>query len=140
MWNGTAATEQVYIHSKMMLVDDDTAVIGSANINDRSMRGSRDSEIAVVIEDANKADIYVAGQECRVSESVHRLRCACFEQIFGLKESQVADPLKEGLWDLIERNAVVGYGSLFRIILRSIGECLDARLIIRLQSLRISKS
>ena len=31
----------------MMIVDDNYAIIGSANINDRSMIGVRDSEIAV---------------------------------------------------------------------------------------------
>ena len=31
----------------MMLVDDVYIIIGSANINERSMAGSRDSEIAV---------------------------------------------------------------------------------------------
>ena len=37
----------IYVHSKMMLVDDVYIIIGSANINERSMAGSRDSEIAV---------------------------------------------------------------------------------------------
>eukprot|EP01006_Ploeotia_vitrea_P047590 TRINITY_DN67142_c7_g11_i1.p1 TRINITY_DN67142_c7_g11~~TRINITY_DN67142_c7_g11_i1.p1 ORF type:complete len:1491 (-),score=162.72 TRINITY_DN67142_c7_g11_i1:94-4032(-) len=37
----------VYVHSKMMIVDDDYIILGSANINDRSMAGDRDSEIAV---------------------------------------------------------------------------------------------
>ena len=32
-----------------MIVDDVAAIIGSANINDRSMRGSRDSELCVLI-------------------------------------------------------------------------------------------
>ena len=41
----------IYIHSKCMIVDDSIALIGSANINDRSLDGSRDSEIAIVIED-----------------------------------------------------------------------------------------
>lgn len=50
-------TEIIYIHSKMMIVDDKYALIGSANINDRSMLGSRDSEIAVVTEDANSNSI-----------------------------------------------------------------------------------
>jgi phospholipase D1/2 len=49
--DGTVLTEQLYIHSKVMIVDDRFAIIGSANINDRSMLGYRDSEIAVVIED-----------------------------------------------------------------------------------------
>ncbi len=36
---------QIYIHSKMMIVDDDVVQIGTANINQRSMDGCRDSEI-----------------------------------------------------------------------------------------------
>nr|GLL35199.1 phospholipase D alpha 1-like [Ipomoea trifida] len=36
----------IYVHSKMMIVDDEYIIVGSANINQRSMDGSRDSEIA----------------------------------------------------------------------------------------------
>jgi phospholipase D1/2 len=36
-------TEIVYVHSKLMIADDQRAICGSANINERSMRGSRDS-------------------------------------------------------------------------------------------------
>jgi len=36
---------QIYVHSKMMIVDDAVALIGTANINQRSMDGCRDSEI-----------------------------------------------------------------------------------------------
>lgn len=42
-------TEIIYIHSKMMVIDDRIAMIGSANINDRSLKGTRDTELAVVI-------------------------------------------------------------------------------------------
>ena len=34
-----------------MIVDDEKVIIGSANINDRSMLGDRDSELAVLVED-----------------------------------------------------------------------------------------
>lgn len=44
---GTPVTEIIYVHSKLMIVDDSITIIGSANINDRSMLGTRDSEIAV---------------------------------------------------------------------------------------------
>ncbi|KAL5822554.1 hypothetical protein ACOSQ4_020454 [Xanthoceras sorbifolium] len=37
----------VYVHSKVMIVDDAYILIGSANINQRSMDGQRDTEIAV---------------------------------------------------------------------------------------------
>ena len=36
---------QIYIHSKFMIVDDEVALIGTANINQRSMDGCRDTEI-----------------------------------------------------------------------------------------------
>lgn len=51
MINGAPKTEQIYIHSKLMIVDDDIVLMGSANINDRSLLGNRDSELAVVVED-----------------------------------------------------------------------------------------
>ncbi|XP_065638113.1 phospholipase D zeta 1 isoform X3 [Quercus suber] len=41
---GPVATSQVYVHSKLMIIDDRLALIGSSNINDRSLLGSRDSE------------------------------------------------------------------------------------------------
>ncbi|CAN1844315.1 Phospholipase D alpha 1 [Linum perenne] len=37
----------IYVHSKMMIVDDEYIIVGSANINQRSMDGARDSEIAM---------------------------------------------------------------------------------------------
>ena len=49
--NGEPATSHVYIHSKLMIVDDKIALIGSANINDRSLLGERDTELAMITED-----------------------------------------------------------------------------------------
>ncbi|KAG5523520.1 hypothetical protein RHGRI_035356 [Rhododendron griersonianum] len=37
----------VYVHSKLMIVDDTYMLIGSANVNQRSMDGQRDTEIAI---------------------------------------------------------------------------------------------
>lgn len=37
----------VYVHAKGMIVDDEYVMLGSANINQRSMAGSRDTEIAI---------------------------------------------------------------------------------------------
>lgn len=53
LFNNVPKTEIIYIHSKLMIVDDRKIIMGSANINDRSMLGTRDSEIAVLIEDEN---------------------------------------------------------------------------------------
>lgn len=48
------ASEMVYVHSKCLIVDDELAIVGSANVNDRSMLGDRDSEVAVVVADPSK--------------------------------------------------------------------------------------
>ena len=48
---GNPVTEMVYVHSKLMIVDDRVVIMGSANINDRSMLGKRDSELAMIVED-----------------------------------------------------------------------------------------
>ncbi|PRQ57754.1 putative phospholipase D [Rosa chinensis] len=37
----------IYVHSKGMIVDDEYVIVGSANINQRSMEGTRDTEIAM---------------------------------------------------------------------------------------------
>ncbi|KAJ0530268.1 putative phospholipase D [Helianthus annuus] len=37
----------IHVHAKMMIVDDEYIIVGSANINQRSMDGARDSEIAM---------------------------------------------------------------------------------------------
>jgi len=43
--NNNAITELIYVHSKLLIVDDRACIIGSANINDRSLLGNRDSEV-----------------------------------------------------------------------------------------------
>lgn len=37
----------IYVHAKGMVVDDEYVLLGSANINQRSMAGSRDTELAM---------------------------------------------------------------------------------------------
>ncbi len=44
---GTPVTELVYIHSKLLICDDRIVICGSANINDRSLLGTRDSEVSL---------------------------------------------------------------------------------------------
>jgi len=39
--------QMIYVHSKMIIVDDSYILVGSANINERSMSGTRDTEMAV---------------------------------------------------------------------------------------------
>merc|ERR1712013_391498 len=44
MWKARRAP--IYIHSKHMVVDDEWMIMGSANINERSLSGTRDTEVA----------------------------------------------------------------------------------------------
>lgn len=89
-------------------MDDRIALIGSANINDRSMIGERDSEIAVVVEDSTTVDSKMAGEPFIAKKFAHSLRVACFKGIFGFEtEEQLFDPLGETLWAMIETRCKV---------------------------------
>ena len=54
-------TNLIYVHSKLMIVDDKYAIIGSANINDRSLEGDRDSEMCILYEDDRAGENSFAG-------------------------------------------------------------------------------
>ncbi|CAE7693174.1 PLD2 [Symbiodinium sp. CCMP2592] len=90
------STEQIYIHSKAMVVDDEVAIIGSSNINDRSLLGMRDSEVNVVIQDTAAA--YRGPGGLRGGPAAN-LRKALFAQHMGLTREQLEsvypDPVSE---------------------------------------------
>lgn len=78
-------TEQIYVHSKLLIVDDRVAIVGSANVNDRSMAGDRDSEIAAIIHGNTKKMVKLDGQfEAEVSELVHNFRVKIWRKLFAL--------------------------------------------------------
>lgn len=59
-------------------------VSGSANINDRSLLGKRDSEVAVIIEDSEKVASVMDGQEYEAGPYALQLRLECFRCVFYL--------------------------------------------------------
>lgn len=77
-------TEQLYIHAKCMVVDDRHVIIGSANINERSMLGSRDSEVASVVTDHKMIPSKMAGQPYMVGEFPHTLRKRLMREHLGI--------------------------------------------------------
>ncbi|KAF9110098.1 hypothetical protein BGX27_006778 [Mortierella sp. AM989] len=77
-------TEQLYIHSKLMIIDDRIIIIGSANINDRSQVGYRDSEIAIIIEDTDMVPSKMNGVEYKAGKLAHTLRTDLFKEHLGL--------------------------------------------------------
>ncbi len=78
--NNKVVSDQVYVHDKLLIVDDRIAVIGSANINDRSMIGCRDSEVAIRIEDTLHLDTTMNGQPHTVGYLPHTLRLRLMKQ------------------------------------------------------------
>ena len=77
-------SEQLYIHAKIMVVDDRSAIIGSANINERSMLGSRDSEVAAVVTDLKMLPSYMGGEPFEVGEFPHTLRKRLMREHLGI--------------------------------------------------------
>lgn len=81
---GQLTTEQVYIHGKCAVFDDRIAIIGSANINERSQRGDRDSELACVVRDTDMIDSTMAGQPYRVGRFAHTMRMRLMREHLGV--------------------------------------------------------
>jgi len=61
-------TEIIYVHSKLMIIDDHMVICGSANINDRSLLGNRDSEFCIVINDTEHEPGRLNGQSVIVGK------------------------------------------------------------------------
>ena len=90
-WNGDAqseldalVSEELYIHSKLLIADDQKVICGSANLNDRSQLGSHDSEIAILVQDQEEVDSYMAGKPWRASKFAAALRRQIFRKHLGL--------------------------------------------------------
>ncbi|VVC92804.1 unnamed protein product [Leptidea sinapis] len=99
--DGEPLTELVYVHSKLLLADDRYLVCGSANINDRSMLGIRDSEIAVLLQDESFDDGVMNGQPFPCGRATRALRRTLFREHLGLSEAQLAecdDPCAESFY------------------------------------------
>lgn len=75
----------MYVRTKRRLLYDGCLVLflsGSANINDRSMLGKRDSEVAVIIEDSEKVAAVMDGREYEAGAYALQLRLDCFRCVF----------------------------------------------------------
>ena len=81
-------TEELYVHPKLLIADDRVVICGSANPNDRSLKGSRDSEIALVIEDTTPLTTQMNGQPFQASKFAAALRRYLFRKHLGLLRPQ----------------------------------------------------
>ena len=120
--------EELYIHAKLIIIDDRIVICGSSNINDRSQLGSHDSELAIIMEDTKPLDSTMNGQPYQAGHHAATLRRHLWREHLGLIEAQelnadkdpnaqpptvclndeysgeewefVADPLGDRVWDL----------------------------------------
>ena len=86
----------VYVHCKMSIFDDEYILIGSANVNQRSLGGNRDTEIAV------------GGHQPDHSETesprgdVHSFRMALWAAHFGGYDEIYQQPESEDCWNKVK--------------------------------------
>ncbi|CAL5415451.1 unnamed protein product [Camellia sinensis] len=120
---GPVASSQVYVHSKIMIVDDCTSLIGSANINDRSLLGSRDSEIGVLIEDKEFVDSSMGGKPWKAGKFSLSLRLSLWSEHLGLHAgeiSQISDPVVDStykdIWMATAKTNTMIYQDVFSCI------------------------
>jgi phospholipase D1/2 len=85
-------TEIIYIHAKTIVVDDQEVLIGSANINDRSLLGNRDSEMAVKIKDNNYVHSKMNGQDYSAAKFAITYRLRLLKEHLGCDLSDNTNP------------------------------------------------
>ncbi|XP_043723030.1 phospholipase D zeta 1-like [Telopea speciosissima] len=120
---GPIATSQVYVHSKIMIIDDHIALIGSANINDRSLLGSRDSEIAVLIEDKEFVDSSMFAKPWKAGKFAFSLRLSLWSEHLGLRAgevSRISDPVVDAtykdIWMATAKTNTMIYQDVFACV------------------------
>ena len=90
-----------------MIIDDKTVLLGSANINDRSMLGTRDSEYAVIINEKPSLNSKMDGQDYRAANFAYTFRCGLFAEHLGIdpKDDILKDPLSDNFLECVQKTA-----------------------------------
>ncbi|KAL2190140.1 phospholipase D/nuclease [Thermothelomyces heterothallicus CBS 203.75] len=101
-------SEELYVHSKVLIADDQLVICGSANLNDRSQLGNHDSEIAVVIEDPTPVSSTMGGRPYTASAFAASLRRQLFRKHLGLLPHQRPDAADRN-WTPVTHHAVNDY-------------------------------
>jgi phospholipase D1/2 len=83
--------EELYIHAKVLIVDDRIVICGSSNLNDRSQEGHHDSELSIVMEDTDKISSTMDGQPFEAGRHAATLRRYLWREHMGLLPPQEHD-------------------------------------------------
>lgn len=85
----------VYVHSKLMVCDDAVAIVGSANINMRSLAGTRDTEIGALVFQPSY-DVVGSGSEAQLPcGHIHGFRMSLFAEHLKLFYPDEEDLLRD---------------------------------------------
>ncbi|WMV49378.1 hypothetical protein MTR67_042763 [Solanum verrucosum] len=79
----------IYVHSKGMIVDDEYVILGSANINQRSLEGTRDTEIAM---GAYQPHHTWARNQSSPSGQIYRYRMSLWAEHLGVVDDYFIRP------------------------------------------------
>lgn len=152
-WDGDAeselnafVSEELYVHSKLLIADDLVVICGSANLNDRSQLGDHDSEIAIIIQDPTPLPSTMSGIPYQASHFAATLRRQIFRKHLGLipaanlttedenmhpvpvpniydfdspEDRLVADPLSDAFqnyWDATARTNMLAFEKVFHAV------------------------
>ncbi|KAK0985521.1 hypothetical protein LTR91_005905 [Friedmanniomyces endolithicus] len=87
--------EELYIHGKVLIVDDRVVICGSSNINDRSQLGFHDSELSIVMEDTLALDSTMDGRPFKAGLHAASLRRMLWREHLGLLPAQNLDATQD---------------------------------------------
>ncbi|CAO3630936.1 unnamed protein product [Mucor hiemalis] len=93
-------TEELYIHAKLLIADDRVVIMGSANLNDRSQCGDRDSEIAMLTEDKDMIPSRMNGEPYQASRFAATLRRQLWKEHLGLIDEEEIDIVNDAMLPL----------------------------------------
>lgn len=85
---GQVEGDEIYVHAKTIIIDDCYAVIGSANVNNRSM--TNDTEIGIAVVDNATEYGEIMGNEYVLCSFARKLRIKLWEEHLG---EEIKDPL-----------------------------------------------
>nr|XP_015216770.1 PREDICTED: phospholipase D1 isoform X3 [Lepisosteus oculatus] len=125
---GRLVSELIYVHSKMLIADDNTVIIGSANINDRSMLGKRDSEVAVIFEDTEMVPSVMDGEDYQAGKFALQLRLECFKIILGAFTDPTID-VTDPISDRFYKEVWIGTSARNATIYEKVFNCLPSSLV-----------
>lgn len=111
--NDKIVHDQIYVHDKVLIVDDRIAIVGSANINDRSMLGDRDSEMAIRIEDSNHKEIILGQRPWIVGVTIHNFRIKLMRDHLNFPMADIVDILRPDIYQTNWRGVAANNTSLY---------------------------